>query len=131
MTTFFVLNGEMMKRCAAFDLNKAAEIIRLIFASSKAFVVDNAKIKFLHNMAMEEAETLCTQNKIEIVPEEKPVAKKTKVKSKVKVKAKKKPAKKTKVKSKAKKKTNKKPANKKPAKAKAKAKAKKKKAKRR
>ena len=126
MTTFFVLNGEMMKRCAAFDLNKAAEIIRLIFASSKAFVVDNAKIKFLHNMAMEEAETLCTQNKIEIVPEEKPVAKKTKVKSKVKVKAKKKPAKKTKVKSKAKKKVK---AKKKPAKAKAKAK--KKKAKRR
>jgi hypothetical protein len=115
MISFFVLNG-LKRKCTALSVARATEIIKLMFPGKKAYVVEDNKIPFAHNMSIEEAEVDAGVKpqpmmsmevmapKVVVAPKkkaDKPAVKKTKVKSKVVVKAKPKTkAKKTKVKSK-------------------------------
>ena len=103
MITFFVFN-DVKRKCAALSAAKATEIIKLIFPGKKAYVIEDNNVPFAQNMSVEEAKLDAgIKPQPMMIPEvvKKPVAKKTKVKSKVVVKAKTKPvAKKTKVKSK-------------------------------
>lgn len=128
MISFFVLNGANKRECHAIDAGKAASIISLVFPNQKAYVVDNGKIAFAHNLSIEEAETLAgiakpkmdsmtnvppapspkKAAKVKAKPKKKAV-KKTVLKSKVKIKNNKKPVKKTVVKSKVKPKVKAKP----------------------
>lgn len=144
MIKFHVFRGETKKDCTAADVTRAVEILKLVFGDAKAYIVEGDNIVYFQNMSMEDARNAAGLQPVvepvlsikELPPapalkkkakKKTPAVKKTKVKSKVVVKAKtpaKKTVKKTKVKSKvqpngkAKKVKN----NKKPAKANRKAK---------
>ncbi len=115
MINFVILKGENKQTCQATDVNHAAQILTLLFPQSKAYVVENKKVVFAHNLTVQEAEVLAgirskPMQSIEVLPKKKakkkpvakkkPTAKKTKLKSKVAVK--KTSTKKTKIKPKAK-----------------------------
>lgn len=134
MINFFILNGDQKRTCTATDISKATQILSLMFPTHKGYVIEDNKVVFAHNMTPDEAEiaaglklqsmtllplALCegycgTPMAALVKPKKakakkkpvKVVTKKTKLKSKVVVKNKKKsPAKKTVVKSKVKPKT--------------------------
>ncbi len=113
MINFYILNGTNKRNCTAADVNKAAQILSLVFPNAKAYVVEDNKVVFAQNMSIEDAVDVSGLRPVappvaKVLPPVKPVkkvaAKKTKLVKKVAVKAnKKKPAKKVTIKAKPKK----------------------------
>jgi len=103
MINFFILNGDRKRTCTSVDVDKAAQILTLMFPTNQGYIVNNNKVVFAHNMSLDEANEAAGLRVEEEVPQSMTVlplavpkakavkavkavkAKKTKLKSKVKV----------------------------------------------